>query len=104
MIKQNNSDIIKLSDVLQAKMEIKNDFIEEFKRQTAGISEMPRTLESEQAALKSQLLQKHELDARFAEIIEMIRETRRSIEQTIAEEFEKNSDPLRSTRRKPEDL
>lgn len=103
MKKDKNSEVINLSEVLQGKIDKKKDFITEFQRQTATISE-PHTLENEQQILKSQLLQKHELDARFAEIIEMIRETRRSIEQTIAKEFNKKNEPLHSTGGKQEDF
>ncbi|HEY8464480.1 MAG TPA: hypothetical protein VIM29_10745, partial [Bacillota bacterium] len=50
-----------------------------------------RTIEAEQTLLKAQLMEKDELDARFAEIIAMIRETRQSIEQTIVRETEKKN-------------
>lgn len=88
MKRQRNSEVIPLAEGLQANLEGKRNFIEDFNQQTAELSVPPYTLETEQATIKNRLREKTELDARFAEIIEIIRETRNSIEQTIAREFE----------------
>jgi hypothetical protein len=56
--------------------------------QIAGNGEAAPIFETERAISAARLQEKYELDARFAKIIEMIRETRQLIERTIAQEFE----------------
>lgn len=51
--------------------------------QTAGNGEAVPLFETERAISAARLQEKYELDARFAEITKMIRETRQLIEQSI---------------------
>jgi hypothetical protein len=71
--------------------------IEGCKCQSTENWEAMPSFETERALSVARLQKKNEFDARFAEIIEMIRETRQLIEQTIAQEFEPQNDNGKQT-------
>ncbi len=87
MLRPNESEVINLTQFLQAKLELKPRFIDDFSRQTAiltGITQhIAPDLEAQQRTIKARQDEKNELDAKFTEIIEMIRQTRKSIEGSI---------------------
>jgi hypothetical protein len=87
MLRPNDSEVINLTQFFQAKLEIKPRFIDDFSRQTATLTGITQhiipDLEAQQRTIKARLDEKNELDAKFTEIIEMIRQTRKSIEESL---------------------
>ena len=90
MLRPNDSEVINLTQFFQAKLEMKPRFIDDFSRQTATLTGITQhivpDLEAQQRTIKARQEEKNELDAKFTEIIEMIRQTRKSIEDSLQQE------------------
>jgi hypothetical protein len=100
MLRPNESEVINLTQFFQAKLEMKPRFIDDFSRQTATLTGITHhiapDLESQQRTLKARQEEKSELDAKFTEIIEMIRQTRKSIEDSLQKQ--EQSEPEAETK------
>jgi hypothetical protein len=87
MLRAADSEVINLTQFLQARLELKPRFIDDFSRQTATLTGIMQNiipdLETQQRTIEVRLNEKNELDVKFTEIIEMIRKTRKSMEDSI---------------------
>jgi hypothetical protein len=104
MLHPNESEVINLTQFFQAKLEIKPRFIDDFSRQTATLTGITHhiapDLEAQQRTLKARQDEKNELDAKFTEIIEMIRQTRKSMEDSLRRQEQVETDGETKSMRK----